>query len=201
MSTIISISDGQKAELKTIFEDFEQKAKRAGYSAAAAAFLTIGASIVITCGCLCLMLPGVNVISHVILPAVVPGSFAILASLPFIFFAVKYTGERNEVRDQMINKMLVHLESYGIPDIKAENKEKAEKQRVKFILHNFLHWIKDPNNPNKLLKNKSWAVEYQSKILEELKERIGKKKEKRNPRQEKIATAIDAATRKVTSRK
>src|ERR1700722_11073834 len=56
-----------------------------------ASFLVISSLIVISASCFCLALPGVNVITHVILPGVLPGSVAIALSIPFIIKSVKLT--------------------------------------------------------------------------------------------------------------
>jgi len=194
--TSISISSDDRAELLMLHDDFGKKIKWAACSTAAAAFLLVGALIVITCGCLCLMLPGVNVVNHVILRAVVPGIFGILISLPLILFAVRNSLDKKIYHTQLIDTMVSYLDTYGVP-------EKSRKQRVNFILYNFIKWRKDPNDPNnaeKLLKNKNWTKEYQGKtILSAIKSRIGTSKQARNPRQEKIATAIDKARSKINS--
>src|SRR5262245_18644647 len=133
MSSIESITFPQSQELKKLGENFDYKTKLAGCSSAAATFLLIGALIVITCGCLCLMLPGVNVISHVILRAVVPGSLAIVVSIPFILLTVRHRCDQDFFRKRLITRMVSLLEEYKVP----EKKLKAE--RVDFILKNFLN--------------------------------------------------------------
>lgn len=184
MSTLVILSPPQSEELKTLSQAFDKKARLAGCSAVAASFLLIGALIVITCSCLCLTLPGVNVINHVILPAVVPGILAIIVSIPFILLAVKHNLDKNYYRETLVDRMVSHLESYKVPEMKR-------KERVKFILKNFLNWQIDHEAPNKLIKNREWSPQYQGKIVSDLKERIGTEKKKRNPRQEKIASILE----------
>src|SRR5271156_317876 len=113
-SSVNNITAEQQQGLKGLQSDFERKAKLTGCSAAAAAFLLIGALIVITCGCFCLLLQGVNVIHHVILPAVVPGILAIVISIPFILLAVKHSRDMNSLRGQMIDQMITHLDNYKV---------------------------------------------------------------------------------------
>ena len=194
MSSIQSITKNEQHELTLLHEKFGREVKITGYSAAAASFLLIGALIVITCGCLCLMLPGVNVVNHVILPAVAPGLIAILISIPLIIASVRRSRDKNILRKEAINKMTTHLDTYKIP-------EKTRKERVNFILKNMLNWTENPENPSKLIKNTEWTDEYQGKILSDLKEIIGKEKKSRYPRQEKIAKALDKALVQINKKK
>jgi hypothetical protein len=194
MSSVRPLNALQHDKLKELNENFAHKAKIAGCSAAAASFLLIGALIVITCGSLCLLLPGVNVVTHVILPAVVPGSLAIIASIPFMVAAVQYSEEKNEARDEMILKMIDYLDTHQVPEM-------DEEERVNFILKNFLNWQIDSDDSSKLAKNQNWTMEYQAKILSDIKEKIGTNKSDRNPRQESIATALDEARTKLSSKR
>jgi hypothetical protein len=193
MTEISSLTEAEKINLKELHNTFGEKAKLTGCSTLAASFLMIGALIVITCGCLCLMLPGVNAINHVVFPAILPGSLAIVTSIPFILLAVKNSRKKNSIRGQMIHRMIALMEIYDIPKL-------SRKDRVQFLLCNFLNWKQEPNL-NKLQKNCYWTDEYQKKILTEIKEKIGKKKQERNPRQEKISVAIDKALAKIPQKK
>jgi hypothetical protein len=183
----------QKQELESLHKDFGYQVKLTSCHTAAASFLMIGALIVITCGSLCLMLPGINVVSHVILPAVIPGSLAILTSIPFILAAIKHAQDKQYIRKLMLDRMRSHLDVYKVP-------EQPRKARIHFILIEFLNWKPSPHDPKKLLRNRNWTKDYQGKILTELKEKIGKNKADRNPRQEKIATALDKALIKVNAK-
>ena len=191
MSKIISITGSEKQELLGLRDKFESKVKVAGCSTLAASFFGAGGIIVIMCSCLCLTLPGVNVINHVILPAVIPGTIVMVTIVPLLIASVIYHNkEKNRIREKMIRKMINHLHIYKIP-------EETRKVRVKFILHNFLEWKVHPTQPHKLLRNRLWTVEYQGKLLSELKDTLGKEKTDRNPRQERIARALDAARAKI----
>jgi hypothetical protein len=194
MSSVTSITGQQQQELKGLHEQFGRKVKLTGCSTAAAAFLLIGALIVIACGCLCCTLPGVNVIVDVILPAIVPAIFAILISIPCMILAVQYARDKKPLREQMILRMISHLDDYGVPEIEEQ------KEQVDFILKNILNWPVNPDNPRKLIKNKDWSDEYQGKILGDIKEIIGKEEKERNPRQESIAKAIDKARAKISKK-
>ncbi len=182
--SITSITKAEKEILTKVREKFDHKAKLSGYSAAAASFLLIGALVIITCGCLCLMLPGVNVVYDVILPAVVPGIILIALSIPFIVFSVKMDLKNKDRREELVLAMLKNLDDYGVPEM-------PKKMRHKFILKNFLDWREEDDG--KLTKNTNWKVEYQGKILSDIKDRMGEEKKDRNKRQEIMAKALDKA--------
>ena len=190
----IQLLSTEKQELSALHDDFGHKVLLTGCCTAAASFLIIGALIVITCGCLCLMLPGINVVTHIILPAVVPGLCAIVASIPFIILAVRHSRDKNFVREQTITRMISLMDTHEIP-------EKSEKERVRFILHNLLDWRTNLEEPDKIDKNTDWTIDYQKKILGDIKEMIGKDKKERNARQERIAEAIDKALTKLQQKK
>jgi hypothetical protein len=181
-----AIPSAEKQPLAALHKELGPKILCAGWSTAAASFLLIGALIVITCACLCLMLPGINVIQHVILRGVVPALCAIVLSIPFIILAVCRNGEIKRLREEQTRSMVAIMENHDVP-------RRNKKQRVHFMLHNFLDWPYDANNPRRLHKNTDWSLDYQKKALGDLKEKLGKNKKNRNKRQEKIATAIDQA--------
>ncbi len=192
--TIPSLSEPQRDALTTLHDDFGHKVLLTGCSVAAASFLLIGALIIITGGCLCLMLPGINVVNHIILPAVVPGLCAIILSIPLIILAVRLSRDKNAIREQKIDQMITLLDEYEIPN-------ESEKSRVRFILHNLLDWRSDPDKPGKVQKNTHWSIDYQKKILGDIKEKMGAEKSERNARQEKIVTAIDSALIKIQKKR
>lgn len=194
MSTITSLSNADQVGLSELHKVCESKGKVAGWSGAAASFLLIGALIVITCSCLCLALPGVNVLTDVIARGVVPGLCGIILSIPFICIAVKNGVEQGRKHRTLIDTMISHLDTYQIPE------KKKKERRANFILHNLLNWKIDEEDKGKLLKNRIWTKEYQTKILTDINKRIGEKKKDRNPRQEKIATAIKEAMMRLNKR-
>ena len=192
--TIHTLTKPQREALHTLHDAFGHKVLLTGCSVAAATFLLIGALIIITGGCLCLMLPGINVVNHVILPAVVPGLCAILLSIPFILLAIGSSRDKNTIREQKIEHMVTLLDEHEIPEM-------SEKNRVRFIIHNLLDWRADPNKPGKVQKNTSWSIDYQKKILGDIKEKMGTEKSERNERQERIVKAIDSALIKIQKKR
>ena len=191
---IHSLSEPQREALNTLHDDFGHKVLLAGCSTAAASFLLIGALIIITCGCLCLMLPGINVVNHVILPAVVPGLCAIVLSVPLILLAIRSSREKNTLREKKIEHMITLLDEHEIPEM-------SESNRARFIIHNLLDWRADPDKPGKVQKNTHWSIDYQKKILGDIKEKMGTEKSERNERQERIVEAIDSALLKIQKKK
>lgn len=164
-----------KSELNKCHDFFSEKARRAGLSTGAACFLAIGALIVITCGCICLTLPGINVISSVILPAVIPGAAALTLSIPFIVLSVKYARAKNAARaviiEKIIKKIYADIQDNQIPlwqTIKGEPEKdttkriaKVSKKHVKYLKDNFL--------------NDSWDKGYQTKLMADLKKEVSKR--------------------------
>lgn len=155
MSSTLLISATAARSLHKHHEVFSEKAKIAGCSTAASSFLLIGALIVITCGCLCLNLSGVNVINQVILPAVVPGVAAILLSIPFIIASVKYAREKNAIRQDIIDTIFKCLR-----EDRQDLAEMDEEEQIAYIQKNFL--------------DESWKKEYQSKLIADIKEEVEK---------------------------
>lgn len=155
-------------------------------STAAAVFLCVGALIVIMCGCLCLQLPNVNVIKHVILPAIVPGFIAIGLSIPFIIKTVKGRDEIKPQRREMFEIMVAALNDNRVATMK-------KNERVKFILKNFLEW-KDGEKEGELLKD-SREASYQRGILTKLQKIMDKNKDVKKTKKtaEKILSAIGDA--------
>lgn len=74
-------------------------------SAIGASILLIPGLIVIVSSCLCLTLPGVNVIRQVVLPGVLPGTGAVLLSIPLWVATFRYgqkkTAKWKEVSDAL----------------------------------------------------------------------------------------------------
>ena len=209
MINIRSITEDQQIVLKNLHHDFRSKVKITGCSVAAASFLLIGALIVIGCGCLCLMLPGVNVLTQIAYPAIIPSLFAIALSTPLIVSGVVNNQKGNVLRKEMIETMITYLDEYEVPEMRTEipeetpQKEKKkqikqeEEKQIKFILKNLLDWTIQEEGSDKLLKNTYWTDDYQKKILSDIKDRLGKKKEDRNTRQEKMVKALDKTLPKI----
>lgn len=190
MTSIILLKEHERAELHALHQAYGTATKFTGCSTVAASFILTGSLIVISCGSLCLFLPGVNVITDVVFRAVIPGSLGIMSSLPFILYSVKSNLEGNRIHKKMIDRMIYLLDEYKIP-------EKTRKERVKFILKNFLEWQLHPDKEGKLIKNIEWTDYYQNELIKSLKQRIGEDKKSRNPRQERIARAFDKVLVKI----
>jgi len=188
MHQLTSITDSEKQQIATSHEELSSETRWVGWSVGAASFLLVGALIVITCGCLCLMIPGVNVIQDVVLRAVVPGMCAILASIPFIVLAVRHKKNQIPLRERQIKEMIGVMEAHDLP-------EKPLAERKQFVLHNFLDWRYDDKNPKHLNKNTAWTTSYQKKTLQDIKAKLSDKTE--NPitkqRRKKVTKAIDRA--------
>lgn len=203
-----TITQHEKCALMELHAEVKHEATIMGCSAAAAAFLLIGALIVITCGCWCLKLGVINVIAQVIQPVVIPGCIAILASLPLLYVAYVRKQRQSRARGEMIESMIGHLSKYKIlsqikalnpPEEKNKKKKAHLEERVKFILVNFFNWTLVKG---KLKKNRQWTFEYQSKIISELKDTLGKKdtwKKEDKETKEKLSDLFDEVRTEIYS--
>lgn len=178
--TLVQISTLEKRKLETLDRDLMRTNCLIGVSVTAAALLVIGSLILIGSAALVLTLPGVNAMSQVLYPALVPGFFGLLVSLPFILNSVSYVQKKNLIRRKQIKMMIGMLETYDIPKL-------PKKDQVQFIQTNFFkeHWWKP----------------YRTQIILDLKKEIGEKKEERNPRQEAISRALDQITKNINKPK
>lgn len=172
MSSPSSLSTLEKQELA----ELQPSATLPSLTAAAATFLILGALIVITNASLCLALPGVNVVNQVVLPAVVPGVLAIVVSLPFILLSVQHNQRLSFARKRLVEKIFDLLDSYEVPEME-------KNKGTEFFLENFF--------------NPSWTVDYRSKILTDLSERLGSNKDIYNSRQLALSEILEEARRKI----
>lgn len=152
MSSITTI---EKNLLETYQKDFDRHVRIIGITIVSASFITITALVVIACASACLILPGVNTMQQVILPAIVPASCAILLSIPLIVVAVKNTKSKNAARKQWIGELNTLSDTY----LKKIEKSK----RATFIVEQFF--------------KKEWTKEYSFQIIDDLKKLYPEKKE------------------------
>lgn len=189
MATVTAYRRTDTPDIDILREDFNNQARLTGYSAAAATFLLIGALVIITCGSLCTMLPGINVISDIILKAVVPGLLAIIVSIPLILMTVNHARGKRFFRKEMINEMITFLDTHDVPRM-------PEKERLKFFLVNILKW---EYKNGRFIRNKD-DEEDQKKIIGDIKKKIGEEKDKEKPRYlvvKNMSETLDEALKKV----
>jgi hypothetical protein len=190
-----AISDNDYHSLQNFHALHWEKVKIGSACSSAAAFLLIGALIVIGCSSLCIMLPGVNVITQIVFPAIIPSSFAIVFSIPLILIAVKSAEDATFIREEMVMDMMMkYLNKYDVALLKGS-------MRRDFILRNFFAWPLDPHDDQKVVRNINWTRDYQQKIAMDFKKKIGEKEDDRHHKQEKISRAFDQALGKVNKRK
>jgi len=180
MSNVAHIHARDQRHLFELHDTFKTSACRTGCSTAAASFLMIGALIVIGCACLCLTLPGVNVINNVILPGVLPGTGAIVLSIPFIVYAVRKSREKNVDRKEVIDWNLMLFNHHQVDQM-------DEEEAVDFIKENFF--------------KPKWTKEYSAKILSDIKDRYPKKKADQTPEQEALIKALDEVRTQIYQKK
>jgi len=172
MSNVVYIHGDDQEHLLELHDTFKNKRTRTGCSVAAASFLILGALIVIGCASLCLTLPGVNVINNVILPGVLPGSGALLLSIPFVIDGVRKSKELNKARDELVDFNIALFSYHKINEMEAEDK-------VEFIKEKFF--------------NPKWTKEYAFKLIGDIK--------KRYPKKDPLAEALDEVRTKISKNK
>ncbi|NGX61199.1 MAG: hypothetical protein K940chlam9_00682 [Chlamydiae bacterium] len=176
----MSITPPEKSQLSTLHDDYTSKVRVTSVATATASTLIICAVIVIGCASLCLTLPGVNAMQQVVLPGILPGAGGILLATPFIILAVKKTREKNAVRKTLIDTLIPLINKCNVPEMKHSTSPKTSKHvkhRAKFLKNTFF--------------DKSWAPEYNRKLVSDLKERLPKKEEDQNYRQKRLVKALD----------
>lgn len=176
MSLAVQLHARDQHHLFELHDTFKKTACRTGCSTAAASFLILGALIVIGGACLCLTLPGVNVVNNVILPGVLPGSGALMLSIPFIVYSVLKSREKNAQRKDLIDWNIMLLSRYQVDQME-------EEEAVSFIKDNFF--------------KPKWAKEYSSKVIGDIKERYPKKKDEQTSEEQALLKALDEARTKV----
>lgn len=98
---------------------FNKHANQAALATALAVILLLGALIVIVSGCYTLALKGVNAMHDVILPAVLPGALAIIASLPLLVYAYRQNEIAAPAREKFMEGVYAQLEMHKDDDKKA----------------------------------------------------------------------------------
>ncbi len=152
-----------------LYNAFDKKSCLAGLSVAAASFLIIGALIVIGGASLCLTLPGVNAISHIILPAIVPSAGVLLFSIALVYQGAIQKIKQNKERQKLIDYCVALFTYHNIMEM-----EKREK--VAFIKEFF-----DPN----------WTREYSSRVVDDIKKRYPSEKETEDQAIKDLHKALD----------
>jgi hypothetical protein len=180
MSNVLHIHPQDIQHLFELHNIFKTSACQTGCSTAVASFLMIGALIVIKCACLCLMLPGINVVNNVIFPGILPCTGAIVLSIPFIVYSVRRSREKNIHRKELIEWNLMLLKWLRVDRME-------EEKIIDFINENFL--------------KPKWTKEYSAKVINDIKERYPKKKADQTPEQKTMIKALNGVCTKIYKKK
>lgn len=153
MNPIPVLSDQHQNELKLLENQFSRHLCPGISFAISGGTLILIGGIFIVSACLCLTLPNVNVIMHVILPGVLPGVCAILSSIPLLTFAMLRQRKMTQQRKACIDKYeeIVKDPAYALTTL-------SEKEGARFL------W--------EILMNKDWNSIYKEEILSDLKKRL-----------------------------
>lgn len=152
-NNIPSLNIDDRNHLFNLHKVSKNKDCLASCSTAAAAFLILGALIVISCASLCFTLPGINAIQDVILPGILPGIGAILLSLPFIIYSIRQQPSRKTARQDAQDFTLALFSWHQVDQMDKETK-------ISFIHNNFF-------------KSK-WSNHYCKEFMLDLKKRYPK---------------------------
>ncbi len=167
----------ERIAIEKFDSDYSTYIPWAGISAAAGGFLLTGALIVIVSASLCLALPNINVIQHVLLPGILPGSLALLASIPFLVVTFLLQRKMNKIRDPWLKRYEDILEDpiYNFDAL-------ADEEKIEFVAD--------------VLLEKSWGNDCKKRIITELDNRLPNKK-LQTPRQQEISKIYDKAKERI----
>lgn len=154
---IVNLTDAEKTDLSTLDSDFSCKAGLTTLSTAAATFLCVGALLIIGCSLLCLQLEGINAMQDLFYPAILPSLCAIVISIPFIIISVINSQKKNELREEIFDKMGNWVE-------KSRILGKSKEDQINYVEENFL--------------NPKWSISYRTKLLTDFKETFPKNENK-----------------------
>lgn len=139
---------------------------------APAVLITTTALAVIVCASLCLAIPGVNAMTQVFYPAILPSLIAIIFCVPFLIQAVRHNSREKQIREQFIEALHEPLNA---------SDPNASKQDLIDLISKDL--------PESTIES--------TKILTDLRNKYPKQEADRNPLEQKIVDAIDAAMKKI----
>lgn len=131
-----------------------------------ATFITSIAIIVIGCSALCLTLPGINALTEVVLPALLPGSLGLALCIPLVILSIKHTKQSKKIRSAWVEQIHTHLQTSSIS---------SEKLIADQIL--LSHWNK----------------EFKKALLKELMERHPGEEKKPDSHQDPLYAALAKA--------
>lgn len=161
--------------IKADHVDYIPLTQKAGWTTAIAVALLIGALIVAIAGGLCLSLKGVNAIKHVVLPAFLPASIAIIVSIPFFMRGKKHNDEAKPYRTRIIKEILSVVKS---PEVSSKKKEELTTYLEKNLFAEYFETNK-------------WDRNYVTKLITDIKAEFPKEAEERSPTDKTLFEALD----------
>lgn len=171
-----------KERLDQLYATFSKSSRKGSCVSAGTSLLVLVALIVIACSSLCLTLPGVNAMTQVILPGIVPGLGALILSIPLIAYSVRKSGEIKRERKALLDWQIQLLVFYFF----RSGDLIAKDDRPLFIKKNFFV--------------KSMYKEEMMKTVSEIKKRFPVKKDEhgREARQARaLNKALDQAIKQI----
>ncbi|MCH9626401.1 MAG: hypothetical protein S4CHLAM2_00230 [Chlamydiales bacterium] len=120
-------------------------------------------------------------IQHVILPGVLPGSGALLVSLPFIYAAVRSTRAKNAARKELIEFNIALISWHQVEQMPRT------RHKTQFLYKNLL--------------KRAWTKEYASKLIKEIKERYPEENDQTPRERKSLLKALDGTLQKIQSAK
>lgn len=144
--TPLSVRDAQKWQIAN--HKCDQVDKYTRIHVVTAVCLIVIPILVIYCSALCLTLPGVNAVTDVLRPAIVPSVLCLWLSWPFVYYAVKYSRQSKRASLERLNEAKRIAEDYDLRSYKDD------RVSAKFIVKHLLNPLNFKTTEQAFLK--SW---------------------------------------------
>ncbi len=173
--TLQPLSSEEKKQLDTFDKDFSYHSRIATITTVAAAFVAILSAIVLTCSGLCLILPGINAMQDIILPAMLPSAIALAASIPLMVVSFLQARKKKPIYDAWIDRLETHTSEHL--------KDTSQEQKI--------HYIQSLLDP-------AWHHIYTSQILDSLKKKYTpERKQEETDFQKEMNKSLDEVKKKM----
>ena len=150
--------------------DYTHQVRWIQCTALPAIFLTSISLIAIGCSALCLTLSGINALTDVVLPFMLPGGVGLALSIPLIVLSVVHTQKRKKVRKEWVEQIHEHLKTIDSPS--------ADNIRESILLT-------------------GWRMEFKKALLKELMDKYPDEDKKNDEDQDPLYTALSKAYQNV----
>ncbi len=196
--TVPTITIREKARLERFANAYFSKQIVVSVSLAGGSLICVTALSVIFCSGLCLTLPGVNVVSHVVLYGMTPSGVALAVSLGFFGVGFLYRRKMQGIRKKWTGEMerlFTHHKAYNLPKVRGRRKKK--NPIGDFVLDNFFPDEKAKGVKRTVKSRLFWNKDLKNSIVNDLKKPYEDDKknnqlsQKKQKRAKKVCEAFD----------